>query len=266
MRVYALGSARAVPTTHPMTEVDFSDPNLWLGTTTYPSALTRAISEAGGAAFVTEYAGPPPAVAIALASIEDLRGEADPDAFVDALVRRGYTTDARYPAISQRFLAAGVPFAPSAFVDALNEGIADPRLRAEQTLAQHAKLTRLSTTMTAAQMTVDPIFELTAALPDVDNVHTATFVTKCSDRYFESEAPRVIELADGREIPVSPGTPFEGSDEDFCGGAVARRLGGGGGCAIASARAASASMLGAVLAAVAVVTIRRRKTRGRNRR
>src|SRR5690606_27348553 len=78
-----------------------------------------------------------------------------------------------------------IGFSPGSLVDAIDEAIIQPRNDAQAMLDGHSHLTRLFTTMSADEMTVDPEFMLSEELPrEHGNVHTATVTTQCGREYF----------------------------------------------------------------------------------
>src|SRR5690606_12994079 len=130
----------------------------------------------------------------------------------------------------------------------LNAAIVTPRAEAQAMLERHTKLTRLFTTMSAEDMTEDPVFFLSESMPDVSNIHTATLVTECGPEYFFDQAPQKLVLPNGSEETVRAGTPYTGTDDEYCmertgfdaSGRPASGDGsdGGGGCAATQASAA----------------------------
>jgi MYXO-CTERM domain-containing protein len=63
--------------------------------------------------------------------------------------------------------------------------------------------------MSADEMTVDPMFDFNADLPDHSNQHTAERVIECGDDIFFSDAFWRVELPDGRVVRGRDGTwPF----------------------------------------------------------
>jgi MYXO-CTERM domain-containing protein len=73
----------------------------------------------------------------------------------------------------------------------------------------HPYVTRLYTTMSADEMTVDPMFDFNAELPDLSNQHTAEQVIECGDDIFFGDAFWRVELADGRVVRGRTGVwPF----------------------------------------------------------
>lgn len=80
-------------------------------------------------------------------------------------------------------------------------------------------ITRLYTTMSAHEMTLDPSFDYNPDLDDVSNVHTADRVIECHRSVTQSEAPWRVELPSGlvvRGEGTFNGWPFTpGSEEEM---------------------------------------------------
>jgi len=297
--VYVLGASRAVPANYLPITPDLEVPDLYLGgPRTYADVVSQAVDEAGGHAFVTEVAGPRPDIRITVMPIDDLRAASDPRAFLGALLTRGFMGDSQVLALFERFLPpppdveprtfydclardchdydaylATIAFDPGALVDALEEAIVRPRAEAQAMVERHAKLTRLFTTMSADEMTEDPVFTLAPGAPDVSRLHMAELVTECSPEYFPPRAPQRMRFASGREVRVREGEIFTGTAREYCamqGGSLyiapAGEPGGGGGLCAARARRANAIDGGACVVAVAVLAwmTRRRRNRSRN--
>lgn len=225
---YFLGETGVVPFNYSTAEPDLADLGFWRGTRSYANAVDEAVDALGGQAFVTEYAGPTPAVRIELPPVTDLAGTSDPAAFVAALSARGYPGDALLLELLERYLAppsgedaptyynclafrdvtsCGAPasFDPDRLAAAIEAQITAPRRRAQALVHRHGHLTRLFTTMDAAEMTIDPVFVEDAGAPEVTNVHRARLVTECSDDYYQEGAPTHWEVG-GLEIPERRGT------------------------------------------------------------
>jgi hypothetical protein len=111
---------------------------------------------------------------------------------------------------------ATLGFRPSEFVDALNEAIVTPRAHAQELVERHAKLTRLFTTMSAVDMTEDPVFYPSEVTRDVSNIHTARLITECAPEYFYYSAPQKMILPSGREVRTREGVVYPGTDEMYC--------------------------------------------------
>ena len=95
----------------------------------------------------------------------------------------------------------------SAFLDAVQEWVVDPVKRSVDIFKSRPWMTRLYTTMSAADMTVDPLFDFNPDLPAVSNVHQAELnVRSCAAEWY-------MDLPAGQRVwgdnvgtwPFSPG-------------------------------------------------------------
>jgi len=75
--------------------------------------------------------------------------------------------------------------------------VVEPVKRVQQLIDAHPQITRLYTTLSADEMTLDPLFGFNRDLPQVSNVHTAERVIACNPSVYESEAPWHVELPQG---------------------------------------------------------------------
>lgn len=239
---YVFAASRTVPANYMAITPDLNVPDFWVGgTRSYVTHVSEAIDDAGGRAWVTEFANTPPPMNLTLPSVEDLRASASPADFLQRLQDRGYNRDSQIQPILERFLPppdgadpqwfyncitsswceefdsylATLDWQPSLMVDALNTAIRDPRERANL-LQRHAKLTRLFTTMSAEEMIKDPIFTFDAALPNVSNEHWADLITVCSEEYFDWTAPRDLEMPNGSRVNVYEGLTYMADDSQYC--------------------------------------------------
>lgn len=253
---FFLADADVRPDNYLETELP-DDPTLWTvgGTGTYDTVLSRAADDAGGHAWIREYTGRVPSVTIPAPDVSALASDTDPRAFMAQLTRTGLALDEQMLALLSDALPppAGVaadaffsclaslcatydaylrtvPFDPVATEARIDTEVVGPRRDAMRMLTTHTRLTRLATTMSADEMTLDPTFAVAATAHDVSNVHTATTVTKCSAAYLSYQAPVVLRMPSGAEATLTAGTPYPG-DAAFC-----PRYGGraAGGCAIGS--------------------------------
>ena len=97
--------------------------------------------------------------------------------------------------------------------EALRENVIEPLEEAQALFNDRPYTTRLYTTMSAAEMTVDPVFMFNPDLDAVDNIHQAERVIECSSSVYQWEAPWRVELPQGDVIrgegstwPVGPGS------------------------------------------------------------
>lgn len=283
---FFLGPAQVRPANYNTAMIDTNDIDFWRGTRSWDNAFEEEVTRLGGHAFATIYAGRTPALELELEEIDDLAAETDPASFLRALGERGYQTEPRLRELLEQLMpppegrdatryynclfqgttaACGAPqaFEPAILVDRIDAEITVPRAEAQALVHRHGTLTRLYTTMSAEDMTIDPVFVTDDGLPDQPNVLRAEWVTACSDDYFEGEAPQFWRVGDVTE------TLFEGlpaNDREYCG-----RLGGvlaedamcpessmssGGGCLCAVG--GTAPIQGGALFALAMVLLGRR--------
>jgi len=220
--VWVVAAARAVPENYKslvLNEalIDWFNPRY-----TYDAVVTRAADEAGGQGFVTELAGPSKAPADAVFTTNEADGLASLEAatYVDGLdAIWGATRWFREWDGWRDAVAAGVvlpdgvsldDFArdpesyrdtaqvdAARFLKALRDEVVTPVLETQRLLASRPELTRLYTTMSADEMTIDPAFTFNADLPDVSNHHVARQTVECDASVTEREAPWRIELPQG---------------------------------------------------------------------
>jgi hypothetical protein len=272
---YFLAPSPVVPTNYSLLAPTL-EATLWQGQS-WTSHVTRAVDAAGGHAFVMDHAAAPPPLALTLPSVRDLAAESDPRTFFLGVRLAGYPADAQVLAIIDRFLdppagtdvrsyvdscirtscARPASFDPAGLVDALEAEVRSPRQDWQDRIARAGVVTRLFTTMSADEMTLDPEFRIDSGIELVSNVHVATAVGQCSGDWYEGREPQQLELPDGRRVPLSDGFPVA-SDEAYC-----RSLGGH---ATSSTCASSRSTRGAgaafaVLAATSLALRRRRTLR-----
>ncbi len=206
---YVLASARAVPTNYRHVVLNESRID-WLNFgANYTAIATAAVNEAGGHAFLTEYAG---TVRSATASARLYDGSLHPDRLAQlsdpvdfvlelqaenfpqaglldmlehyvpepaALVAQGVSEQQFYSQIgSYREAIANdpnrAPFDATAFAHELDQSVVQPLVDAQAMLDQNHYLTRLFTTMSPNAMTLDPEFAFNSGLPDVSNIHHAS--------------------------------------------------------------------------------------------
>ncbi len=213
----------------------------------YDEVVTAAVDEAGGRAFVTEYAGSSEVVSqVALVNLDW-----DPAAFAAlsedqiadqlALVLEGQgllsCVDGGctwgHPLISGIIddfvtLPEGVSAdefwsCTSCYEDQLDtagwdgalfaarfdERVLQPGLHASTILGENPYLTRLYTTMSPHEMLEDPMFWENADLPEVDAAHTSTRLGNCAGPdWISFPDGRQVALAESFRYPEIAGLPF----------------------------------------------------------
>jgi hypothetical protein len=221
---YLLGIARAVPTN--FYEVKLNEAAIdWLGYgRNYQALVGAAAREAGGNAFVTEYAGPSSVMAGALYTpgrydLAMLRRTTDPVDFLALLIQQGFQSTSQLRNLLRKWIPeppslvaqgvsepqfynnlaqyrdalAGFVFDPGGFTDDLDRLIVQPMMEAQSLFTRLPYLTRLYTLISPAEMTTDPTFSYNSAIGDVSNLHYADVYPSCS-----YTGPVRVELADGR--------------------------------------------------------------------
>ena len=233
-----LGDARAVPENY--LHVLINDARIdWLSSgSNYDALINDAMDEAGGQAFTTEFAGASDRFADAFFTEGRLRTDqlsmtGDPVSFFGLVQSEGFAADAQLLEIIGRcipipasLVAAGVDqrtflnnmegyrselagfdFDEAACANELEAAIVAPLRHAQELFDSLPYFTRLHTSLSAEEMTVDPVFAFNSEMGDVDNVHRATAVMVCDNQGDYGAVPIVVTLSDGREVLTS----FSGS-------------------------------------------------------
>jgi MYXO-CTERM domain-containing protein len=252
--VWVLGAKRVAPRQYYELSIDEARIDWQTNGSNYfgPKGLvSQAANEAGGNAFITEYAG---TSSIARSQVYmngvidvDALGKAmTPPQYLQLLVQMGLANDpltlpllAKYIPMPDAMKAMNVTeaqfygniqlywamFAFPTFdlpglTAEISRSIVMPRMKAQMMIDAHPYLTRLNTFISPEEMTKDPFFFETRDLEDVSNLHTARINTMCGNfEYMACNAPQRLELVDGRQIWLRAGT--KGSSCTFGGNDVA---------------------------------------------
>jgi hypothetical protein len=222
---WILGEDRAVPRNYYSLELNEARINWFNAASNYNDVVSEAADEAGGQGFVTEFAGATTALDQAVwsdaedAQFTTLRGNVY-NSFTQLFqtmtsVYSGY--DGYWDAVrSTVVLPDGVPFedfrscptcyesqiefSPSAFFSALETSVIKPMRDVQELIDDLPYVTRLYSTMSAEEMTVDPLFTFNADLDELSNIHSAERVIECSPGFTQFSAPWRIELPQGGVI------------------------------------------------------------------
>jgi hypothetical protein len=92
------------------------------------------------------------------------------------------------------------------FFETLRTRLIEPVVKTQELLVSRPYLTRMFSTMSADEMTMDPAFGYNSDLADVSNVHKAKQYIECTPDVTQYEAPWRIELPQGGVIR---GTGYE---------------------------------------------------------
>lgn len=217
------GASRAVPFNYNALELNEARINWFNAASNYDSVVTEAADEAGGQGFVTEFAGSSASLAdvvwpaweeqqwqrFASHSYSTFRelfeasyyGYVRYDGFWDA-VRASATLPPQvsFEDLEVCPLCYELELSPSEYLRALEENVIEPMRRVQALLDRQPYITRFYSTLSAAEMTVDPLFAYNADLPDVSNVHSAVRVIECNPLETQTSADWRIELPQGGVI------------------------------------------------------------------
>lgn len=243
--VWLVGQSRGVPVNYLGLELNEALIDWTTNASNYGAVVSAAANEAGGQGFVTEFAGETSPFVSQIAFAQDLEGfefssasltdlaslYGQYDGFVEALDQhaefRDSLTAADFIACPQCYYDPSASGAEEiygedfddqndpllaldleAFQGAVRETVLQPIEDAAELFEDHPYVTRLYTTMSAAEMTLDPVFDFNPDLDDVSNQHSATRRVGCSG----TGGPWSVELSDGRILrgegagwPFAPG-------------------------------------------------------------
>jgi hypothetical protein len=222
---WALSNARAVPINYNALELNEARINWFNAASNYGDVVTEAADEAGGQGFVTEFAAPSSELAEVVwrsgeeADWQNLKStpfSRFSDIF-QALFDRYQGFSGFWDAVRRSVMlpasvefedfqscpncySSQAQFSPSELFAAVEADVIEP-LRGVQTLIDRGPyVTRLYSTLSAAEMTVDPVFRFNPDLPDVDNIHQANRIIECDRDVYLSRAAWRIEFPQGTVI------------------------------------------------------------------
>lgn len=235
LQPYVFADRRAVPSNYLHVQINEAAIDWLSGGSNYDDVITRAADEAGGQAFATDYSGNTDMLANTLYSpgrydLARLRTLTDPVAYMNELLSQGFRGNAQLLALFQEHIPMpaslveqgvdprsfynclscygdalqGQAFDPGAMTDDLQERIVDPMIDGQALFDRYDVVTRLTSSMSPEEMTIDPTFVLNGDMADVSNVHEADLVVDCTTEPDVTKAPRRIELGDGRIVEVPP--------------------------------------------------------------
>ena len=219
---WVLGKSRAVPQNYLSLELNEARINWFNANSNYNSVVIDAANDAGGQGFVTEFSGSSSTLKSQIWTLSD---ETNWSSFktttfttAAAFFNRAYPMysafdgfwDATRAAVT---LPSGVSFAqlqtcpscyanqisftPATYLAELDKTVIQPVKRVQDLIDAHPQLTRMYTTLSADEMTLDPLFDFNADLPKVSNVHSAVRVIECNSHVGFGQAPWRIELPQG---------------------------------------------------------------------
>ena len=222
--VWVLGAHRAVPTNYRHLVLNEALLNWFSPATNYNDVVTEAANEAGGQGFVTEDARPSAELPEVFFEFEDFdasrfEGVSNFDLVQQVLSRysgwdgineimRGFISppegldpETFYGCLFcylNEELVAGLD--REAFLTAVEEDVVDPMRETQELLRSRPFSTRMYTTMSAGEMTIDPEFDLNPDLGLFSNQHVAERVIECRRDVYSWEAPWRTTLPDGTVV------------------------------------------------------------------
>jgi MYXO-CTERM domain-containing protein len=232
--VFLLSSERGIPQNYKALELNEALINWFNASSNYNEIVSLAADEAMGQGFVTEFAGPHANLSgfqgplqifpdfqrqnwqafqaaphgDAMQMIQDASNNwGSWDGFDDAL-RAAVTLPqdiayADFKNCTQCYLSEpGVVFSNTTFLRQLYEMVIKPMQETQALFDSRPYLTRLYTTMSAEEMTMDPVFAFNPDLEDVSNIHTATQLIECNATTspFGPDVPWSVDLPQGGTV------------------------------------------------------------------
>ncbi|MEL6182482.1 MAG: MYXO-CTERM sorting domain-containing protein, partial [Myxococcota bacterium] len=94
-------------------------------------------------------------------------------------------------------------FDAQAFADELEESVVEPLRHAQDLFDNRPYLTRMYTTLSAEEMSRDPVFAYNSDMANVDNIRTATATAMCDDTNNPEGTVLTVTLSDGRAITAT---------------------------------------------------------------
>ncbi|HEX3696978.1 MAG TPA: DUF2330 domain-containing protein [Polyangia bacterium] len=234
VNLWVLGDSRAVPKNYFELTVNETKINWQAGGYNYAQLVQEAADEAGGNAFIAEYAGtarildkalwPNPRIDLAA-----LRNATDPPSYLQQLITQGLTGTPQLLALLEKFIpepqslkdmgvpelqfysnnftywsqykSAFAPFDSNMLTDAIDTAIMAPLRDGQALFDAHPYLTRLATYISPIEMTSDPIFIFNPDLPNLSNQHRAVAHVMCGNQaYLYCDAPVQWVLPGGESI------------------------------------------------------------------
>ena len=217
---WVLGNSRAVPVNYASLELNEARINWFNAASNYNAVVIDAANDAAGQGFVTEFSGRTGALAGRIWTAADeanwsglnqsssltggmflqrafqLYGQWD--GFWDAThVALSASADQTFEGFKACPTCSTLQLSVADYLARLDKFVIEPVRRVQRLIDAHPQITRLYTTLSADEMTLDPLFSFNEDLPNVNNVHTAERVIVCNPAVEEFQAPWRIELPQG---------------------------------------------------------------------
>ena len=222
---WMLSDDRAVPFNYNALELNEARINWFNASSNYNDVVTAAANDSGGQGFVTEFA----AASTSLANVVWRDFEEQDWQSIRAQVYSSFgelfnTTYNQYGSFDGFWdtvrdtvtLPDNLPFSdfqtcpdcysnqvslsPTAYLNALEAGVIQPMRRVQQLIDAQPYVTRLYSTLSPADMTIDPVFTFNPDLDTVSNIHSAERIIECNSNIYSWQAPWRIEFPQGSVI------------------------------------------------------------------
>ncbi|MBK6685548.1 MAG: DUF2330 domain-containing protein [Deltaproteobacteria bacterium] len=207
-------TGRAIPTNYRHLSLNFAALDWSNPAAFYSGLVSRAADEAGGNAFVTEYAGSSALfegqIALDTYRRSDLEAAAEVDDYLNQLQLQGllrreviaivadYISDDVFATLGftraqfaagqlAAFFFDGQPIDAVGATAAIWTAVVEPELSAQALFDAYPRVTRLYTLLSPEEMTIDPELEVRNDLDDVSNIHRARVRRICSGDTINTE-------------------------------------------------------------------------------
>lgn len=236
---WVLGQHRAIPKNFLGVQLNDKTIDWTTNGGNYLTVASKAVDQASGHAFLTEYAQPTAAGKLSFVTpgwdTAALAKIGKPGEFLNAMLQQNLPRTSQVQALIRKFVpkpkgyesmgdqqfygcvqstfggdptcsqiqaeVAKQPFDPKAFAQAIEDGVVKPLKEVQKAFDTVPYLTRLFTTLSAEEMTKDPIFSFNSGLADVSNLHQAKGVPLC-DAGSQQASKVQITYADGSTLTV----------------------------------------------------------------
>jgi MYXO-CTERM domain-containing protein len=214
--VFVVGESRAIPANYLDLELNEAAINWLQPNTNYGDVVTQAANEAGGQGFVTEFVGEserfedvvyPEFIEGQWESLQELTGfqlvrqtaslfqgwDGFSDAILAEVTKPADVSEDDWNANPVNYIfSTSSDFSDvnsASFINRVQLEVIDPVLETAALFAGNRTVTRFFTTMSADEMTMDPVFDFNAELEqELTNLHTATRTIECSRGITQGDA------------------------------------------------------------------------------
>lgn len=246
---WVVGAKRAIPKNFLHVEINEATVDWLTNGGNYKSVVSKAVDQASGHAFTTEYAQPmdkfQSKFVMEAWAQGDFDGITDPGKFLQKMMEKGYPRTTQMQTLIKKFIPKPVEFAKvgdqefygcvqnsqpgesgpckaysdavkaakfdaKGFADALWSGVVKPLQDIQAQFDAAKYVTRLFTTVSPEEMTKDPIFAFNGELPAVERTRTAKATPICNDPKSTQATDVKLEFADGHVLTVKASKDNQG--------------------------------------------------------